>query len=796
MKSNRIHAITGMLLSLVLLLCIPGGGIIVSAAEPPVTEYAEKDELLTRFGLTADSTVCRIKFGNGKEWHIAGQDGTDTIALLSSTSFGYSPFSEVGEDNIYGDDQKGMKSKVKIYLENCETDIYFSSSELGLIKNTSIKTEDASGNEHTVTGRLYLPAARNRDSYGGDTVYVGSNNDIPIVLSKINVASFWLRTPAGSKRGGVLTGNGKSIDESQKDVGQNVKPAMNLDLSSVLFASAVQTETGGTSAMASAMTLRFRPDANTVNGSVVLKGTDRAVKVSAAPSDAYLVVQKEGGAWVQRVSGERMVLPEEVTIGGSALNSFADCKVWLERTDADRITTAVMSVPGISDVTVTAGKNMTLLSGSETQTGLYGAMEDVVYEAAEGYYFPKDYAAGVEGQKDGVTIKRDSSKRITITGTPIEDTAIMLPDASLSKQPAVPILDAIIYSPVRTLADVALPAAEGGSWSWDDGTAVPEVRTASYPATFTPESESGYDVYRTDIVLKVEKAEPDISSVTGSGIYGQKLSEFAFAGSAVCDGQDVPGSFKGEEGELYPECGQTLQYDCKFIPDDRDNYNDVSGTAHVNVNKKPVTVSVKDAVKTYGDANPEFSLIVPDGTLGGDDTAEDLAVTFACNADETTGAGTVADITGNSAAANYEVTVENGTLTVNQRPIHIKVTDKDIRYKEPLPSSYDFTLSNLVNGADVVSVGTAVRIEPQKVPTGNPAGSYVLKVTDWSIKDSNYTKGQSRDGILTIYEDMSGHGVKGAKTGDITPLIELAAMAVISAVIIIAVTFRMKKRRK
>ena len=182
MKSSRMRALTAILLSSVLLFGIQGG--VAHAQKPGITEYAEKEELMTQFGLAANSTECKIRFGNGKEWYIAGQDGTDTIALLSSTSFGYSPFSEAQEDNWYGDDNKDRKSKVKKFLENCETDTYFSLSELNLMKNTSVKTEDASGYHLlTVTGRLYLPCAQDRYSFDGATIYVGENNDLPILLS-------------------------------------------------------------------------------------------------------------------------------------------------------------------------------------------------------------------------------------------------------------------------------------------------------------------------------------------------------------------------------------------------------------------------------------------------------------------------------------------------------------------------------------------------------------------------------------------------------------------------------------
>ncbi len=83
------------------------------------------------------------------------------------------------------------------------------------------------------------------------------------------------------------------------------------------------------------------------------------------------------------------------------------------------------------NVTVTPGANMTLSSGTESQTGLTGAMTDVVYTADEGYYFPTDYAVA---SVNGITVTRDSYTQITVSGTPTADAAITLTAA----QPAVP----------------------------------------------------------------------------------------------------------------------------------------------------------------------------------------------------------------------------------------------------------------------------------------------------------------------------------------------------------------------
>ena len=76
-------------------------------------------------------------------------------------------------------------------------------------------------------------------------------------------------------------------------------------------------------------------------------------------------------------------------------------------------------------VTVTAAEHMTRItdSGEATQSGLTGAMKDVVYTAENGYYFPEGYS--VQG-KNGITVTRNDDSQITVSGTPTANTEIKL----------------------------------------------------------------------------------------------------------------------------------------------------------------------------------------------------------------------------------------------------------------------------------------------------------------------------------------------------------------------------------
>ena len=80
------------------------------------------------------------------------------------------------------------------------------------------------------------------------------------------------------------------------------------------------------------------------------------------------------------------------------------------------------------DVTITAGSNMTKTAGSgaASQTALIGAMTDVVYTANSGCYFPEDYSVS---PVNGISVTRNSTDQITVSGTPTANTDITLTDA-------------------------------------------------------------------------------------------------------------------------------------------------------------------------------------------------------------------------------------------------------------------------------------------------------------------------------------------------------------------------------
>ena len=129
------------------------------------------------------------------------------------------------------------------------------------------------------------------------------------------------------------------------------------------------------------------------------------------------------------------IAPVYITGDATSKDYFTSDEGYEVKLDADK--NQLYIIAESSAVTVTLGENMTA-TGDLKQTVLKNhPIADVTITAADGCYFPEDYAANLS--KDGITVTRDSLTQITVSGTPTaEDVALTLPAATAKTTPAAP----------------------------------------------------------------------------------------------------------------------------------------------------------------------------------------------------------------------------------------------------------------------------------------------------------------------------------------------------------------------
>ena len=382
-----------------------GGANTVQAAtgtgtEPGVSAYATKTQLMDGT-FAPDNTGTASNYGKlvfgknssgeAQEWYILGKDegvsGDNTIIFAASpiatnqvfnsstsnksfaSSFGvYASNPSEVYPNHYG------ASDLRVALQRMATNTnYFTTAEQGLLNPTTVTTKDTMNSAtYTTTGKLYALAA---DGYGSShtTIKAGSGDSTVLAMNIYwsNGSRFWLRSPYGYGDGGALFASpGVYVDGRIVSSANVVQPASNLNLSSVLFASAAKAASSnsaelGTITLDKAMTLRFDGTGKNI-GTVTYNATTgdiKAVKGSTS-QPVSLVVQGNDGTndwyYSKQITGtetinESAIASETYTPASIDLSA---CKIWLEFTDStENLTYAVSATEAtrssISSVAIT-----------------------------------------------------------------------------------------------------------------------------------------------------------------------------------------------------------------------------------------------------------------------------------------------------------------------------------------------------------------------------------------------------------------------------------------------------------
>ena len=369
-----------------------GGADTVQAAtgtgkEPSVTAFATKDQLMTAFNPDSNgnaTTIGRLVFGknsSGKpqEWYILGKD--KGVLENNTILFATSPIAREKQFNSSKNNKNDKKlwsdcyyyggtsvkevfanhygaSDLRAALKTMATSTsYFTAAEQLLMNPTTVTTVDNKNLcGYLTTDKLYALAA---DGYGSSykTIKAGSDNSTVLAMSSYRSSGddwFWLRSPNVRNQDSALCVlSGDSVRSEYLNVGNVVQPASNLNLSSVLFASAATAASHYTSeavriSSGKAMTLRLDGTGKDI-GTVTYNTTTGDIKVvkGSTAQTVSLVVQGNDGTndWYYNKQIEG---PETVNASGIklALSLTSDidlsaCKIWLEITDTDGLAYAV-----------------------------------------------------------------------------------------------------------------------------------------------------------------------------------------------------------------------------------------------------------------------------------------------------------------------------------------------------------------------------------------------------------------------------------------------------------------------
>ena len=462
-----------LLVSAMVLTMFPTFSTSVHAEEnqSPTKEQFSTVEELKNYDTNDNDGVknpAKVYFGNNnQQWWIAGSQSNDSITLFSASSMRDDvQFESNYMDNKTYDDKwnctypDGEPAEVfpnhygasyirNVTLKEMEAS-FFTSSEQALINETTIYTDDTKNNSvYSTTDKLYL-AYGDQEDYNHITVGKNSANDLndglridPSYWGESVLELFWIRSPFVSNDdpndgSSVLTAwpskNYPAFNGAQTSNVEKIRPAFELNSSTILFASAVPsaTTTGNLTLQDTdgdgAFTLRYDAGKYSKNlGSAVISYDESKVILTDVPNGTYLVAQNSNGTYAKQITNET-----EVSASGMNLDSFANCKIWLETTDtANRITYAALAEKEQETaVNIAAGAGLNITSENGVQKVVPNtAITNIIVEAVDGYFLPDGYEDGIQGL-NGLTVTNITKNGFTISGTPASDVNITLPPAT------------------------------------------------------------------------------------------------------------------------------------------------------------------------------------------------------------------------------------------------------------------------------------------------------------------------------------------------------------------------------
>ena len=697
------------------------------------TTYVTKEQLMNSFKPYSNGTAVnygKLVFGKksdgttAQEWYILGKDegvsGDNTIIfaanpIATGQKFN-SDISNKNDENLWSDCVYSEATITEVYanhygaselrdtLQGMATNTsYFTSAEQGLMNATTVTTKDTKNSSvtYTTTDKLYaLQGDYDNDQY----LWAGTDDSTVLAMSSYlrNGEWFWLRSPYGRSGDIALCADrGYYVILGRVDIdsGSPVQPASNLDLSSVLFASAATAASSDTKSEkitdSAAMTLRLDGTGKDIGTATYNTTTDAIKAVKGATSQTVaLVVQGNDGTndwyYSKQITGTETVNVSDIKtkLSSSAVIDLSACKIWLEITE-DNVTYAVNAtetvVSEISSVAIT--DIATPVSNTALDAEALCTTEGVKSTTPQITWTPSDTTAGYnKSYTASVTLTADTGYEFAdnVTATVSGNTA-----TSVTKN-----------------ADGTLTVTKEFT---TDKRKIESVAAPTVPENNTFTAYYGYDGY-------------DTTPISGTNTELGKTATVTFEGTTSPTTEDMAVTWTIEsDGGVYdktPEAENTFRW---TIPESAlTNYNaadcqgydistgNITGTITVkNKAATPVAITGTDSSIVYTGATVDVSQY-----FSIDNNAGAATYTLVTGTNGGTGEGTLSDTTLTvthtgtfkikvSTAANgiFAAGEKTVTLTVDNGTILYTATDYSTTY-DGQPHSISVSVTN-PEGTDV-----------------------------------------------------------------------------------------------
>lgn len=278
-------------------------------------------------------------------------------------------------------------------------------------------------------------------------------------------------------------------------------------------------------------------------------------------------------------------------------------------------------------------------------------------------------------------------------------------------------------------------------------TATPTSKAGQYPIVISNAEAKNYNLTLQDGTLTVEKAPLTAKVDNKSRLYGDANPEFTLTYTGLKNNETAP------EWEFQPlfETVATTQsnvgcYDVTLKDAVATNYDITPIDGTLTVNKAPLTITPKNATRTYGAQDPQFELLY-EGLKNNENQPEWTEVpVFTTNATQGSSVGEYTINVKSAEARNYTLEKGNGKLTITKAPLTIQVKNVTRQYGMDNPN-FEMEYAGLVND-ETAPAWLTYPIISTTASNKSDVGEYPIKAEGGELK--NYESDGIVPGVLTI----------------------------------------------